>query len=190
MLRSRIMKNRLSPVDTAWLRMEDPTNLMMISGIFMFDEPIDLGELRVLIETRLLKFRRFRQKVLRPPLNFMAPFWVDDPHFDVSAHLHQIALPSPGNQIALQKLTNDLMSTPLDFSKPLWQIHLVEGFGDGCALVCRLHHCIADGIALMRVLLSLTDDPPNVQNGIAPEAADQDGHSSRREATRTPSAAT
>ncbi|HSG18116.1 MAG TPA: hypothetical protein VLE70_17605, partial [Anaerolineae bacterium] len=67
MLRSRIMKNRLSPVDTAWLRMEDPTNLMMISGIFMFDEPIDLGELRVLIETRLLKFRRFRQKVLRPP---------------------------------------------------------------------------------------------------------------------------
>jgi WS/DGAT/MGAT family acyltransferase len=184
------MKNRLSPVDTAWLRMEDPTNLMMISGIFMFDEPIDLGELRVLIETRLLKFRRFRQKVLRPPLNFMAPFWVDDPHFDVSAHLHQIALPSPGNQIALQKLTNDLMSTPLDFSKPLWQIHLVEGFGDGCALVCRLHHCIADGIALMRVLLSLTDDPPNVQNGIAPEAADQDGHSSRREATRTPSAAT
>jgi WS/DGAT/MGAT family acyltransferase len=138
--------------------MEHPTNLMMISGIFMFDEPIDFDELKAVIENRLLRFRRFRQKVAQPPLSFMTPFWIDDPHFDINAHIHRIALPSPGDQAALQRLTNDLMSTPLDFSKPLWQIHLVEGYGEGCALVCRLHHCIADGIALMRVLLSLTDD--------------------------------
>jgi diacylglycerol O-acyltransferase / wax synthase len=154
------IRNRFSPVDTAWLRMEDPTNLMMISGIFMFDEPIELDDLRCLLEKRLLKFRRFRQKVFQPPLRFMTPYWIDDPHFDINAHIHRVALPDPGNQVVLQDLTNDLMSTPLDFSKPLWQIHLVENFGEGCALVCRLHHSIADGIALMRVLLSLTDEGP------------------------------
>ena len=159
---SRIFENRFSPVDTAWLRMEHPTNLMMISGIFMFDEPIEPQALRALIEERLLKFRRFRQKVAQPPLKFMSPVWVDDRHFDIDAHLHRVALPSPGDKIALQELTNDLMSTPLDFSKPLWQMHLVENYGDGCALICRLHHCIADGIALMRVLLSLTDDAAKV----------------------------
>ena len=189
-MRSRIMKNRLSPVDTAWLRMEDPTNLMMISGIFMFDEPIDPEKLRAVIETRLLKFRRFRQKVVQFPLSFMAPIWIDDPYFDIDAHLHRIALPSPGNQAALQALTNDLMSTPLDFSKPLWQIHLVEKFGDGCALVCRLHHCIADGIALMRVLLSLTDDMADGQNGPASETGGQDGHPPRQEKAQTAGAAT
>lgn len=155
---AEFLKNRFSPVDTAWLRMEHPTNLMMISGIFMFDEPIQPQKLRAVIEERLLRFRRFRQKVYQPSLSFMSPVWVDDPHFDIEAHLHHIALPDPGDNIALQELTSDLMSTPLDFSKPLWQIHLVDNYGDGCALVCRLHHCIADGIALMRVLLSLTDE--------------------------------
>jgi WS/DGAT/MGAT family acyltransferase len=137
--------------------MEHPTNLMMISGIFMFDDPLELNDLYDVIEKRLLEFRRFRQKVVQPPLKFLPPRWVDDPHFDIDSHIHRVALPEPGDQAALQQLTNDLMSTPLDFSKPLWQIHLVENFGDGCALICRLHHCIADGIALMRVLLSLTD---------------------------------
>ncbi|UCG23424.1 MAG: wax ester/triacylglycerol synthase family O-acyltransferase [Chloroflexota bacterium] len=170
--------------------MEDPTNLMMISGIFMFDEPIEFESLRAVIEARLLKFRRFRQKVAQPPLSIMAPIWIDDPRFDVDAHLHRIALPSPGNQFALQKLTNDLMSTPLDFSKPLWQIHLVEGFGDGCALVCRLHHCIADGIALMRVLLSLTDDTVEVKNESEPMTADQDGRSSGQDTAPAGGAAT
>jgi WS/DGAT/MGAT family acyltransferase len=176
---SRILENRFSPVDTAWLRMEHPTNLMMISGIFMFDEPIEPRSLRALIEERLLKFRRFRQKVAQPPLKFMSPVWIDDRHFDIDAHIHRVALPAPGDKVALQELTNDLMSTPLDFSKPLWQIHLVENYGDGCALVCRLHHCIADGIALMRVLLSLTDDRAESGGGSNDEDNSQNRQSPR-----------
>jgi diacylglycerol O-acyltransferase len=164
-----LIRNRFSPVDTAWLRMEDPTNLMMISGVFMFDEPLDISVLRQVIEERLLKFQRFRQKVYQPSLKLLSPCWVDDPHFTIDAHLHRIALPAPGDQVALQNLTNDLMSAPLDFSKPLWQLHLVEHYGDGCALVCRLHHCIADGVALMRVLLSLTDAD---SGGSAPDVQD------------------
>ena len=176
---SRILENRFSPVDTAWLRMEHPTNLMMISGIFMFDEPLEPRAVRGLIEKRLLRFRRFRQKVAQPPLKFMSPVWVDDRHFDIDAHIHRVALPAPGDKAALQELTNDLMSTPLDFSKPLWQIHLVENYGDGCALVCRLHHCIADGIALMRVLLSLTDNAAEVGVGDNGDENSQNHQSSR-----------
>jgi len=85
-------------------------------------------------------------------------YWENDPTFDLDAHMHRVALPEPGDQETLQELVNDLMSAPLDFSKPLWHAHLVENYGDGCALVMRLHHCIADGIALMRVLLNFTDE--------------------------------
>jgi WS/DGAT/MGAT family acyltransferase len=142
--------------------MEDPTNLMMITGIFMFDEPLDFLELRETLRTGLLKYDRFRQRVVQPVLPFNPPYWEYDPNFDLDAHLHRIALPSPVNQLALEELVNDFLSIPLDFSKPLWHFHLVENFGDGCALLCRLHHCIADGIALVKVLLDLTDDEPGV----------------------------
>lgn len=151
----------LSPVDAAWFRMEHPTNLMMITGVFMFDQKLDFDDVKHLLEQKMLRFRRFRQRVVQPTLTIFPPYWEDDPDFDIDAHIHRIALPAPGDQTALEALVNDFMSMPLDYSKPLWQFHLVEDFRDGCALLCRLHHCIADGIALMRILLSLTDDEPD-----------------------------
>jgi diacylglycerol O-acyltransferase / wax synthase len=164
---------RLSPVDTAWLRMEDPTNLMMITGIFIFDEPIDFARLQKRIRERVLSYDRFQQRVVVPRLPAKLPFWQDDPHFDLNAHLHRIALPAPGDQDTLQALVNDFMSSPLDYSKPLWQFHLVENYGTGCALLCRLHHAIGDGIALMRVLLTMTDDEPDPP--MAPTETSRDG---------------
>jgi WS/DGAT/MGAT family acyltransferase len=147
--------------------MEDPTNLMMITGIFTFDETIEFQRLKKLLEKRLLRFDRFRQRIIQPYPSIRPAYWEIDPTFNMNAHVHKIALPAPGDQDTLQELVNDFMSSPLDFSKPLWQIHLVENYGNGCALLCRLHHSIADGIALMRVLLALTDDeadPPTTNN--------------------------
>jgi WS/DGAT/MGAT family acyltransferase len=155
----KLKKELLSPVDNAWLRMEEPTNLMMITGVFLFDEPLEMTRLKKVVEERLLSYRRFRQRVVQPTLQ--PAYWEDDPHFDLNAHIHRVALPSPGDQETLQDLINDLMSAPLDFSKPLWHAHLVENYGEGCALIMRLHHCIADGIALMRVLLNFTDETPD-----------------------------
>ena len=160
MKRLKSTKRPLSPVDTAWFRMDEPTNLMMITGIFTFENPISFEELKSILEQRMLHYRRFRQLVIQPKLTLLPPYWQDDPNFNLDAHVHRIALPSPGNQIALQELVNDFMSMPLDYSKPLWQFHLVENFQAGSALICRLHHSIGDGIVLMRVLLSLTDDIP------------------------------
>lgn len=160
---NRSRRAPLSPVDTAWLRMEEPNNLMMITGIFMFDELMDFERLVALVEERLLSYDRFRQRVVQPPFRFRPPYWEDDPNFEISSHLHRIALPAPGDKDTLQALVNDMMSMPLDMRRPLWQIHLVENYGSGCALLCRLHHSIADGIALMKVLLAMTDeeaDPP------------------------------
>lgn len=152
------MSEDMSNVDTAWLRMEQPNNLMMITGVFVFDQPLDFDRFSATLEQRFLCFDRFRQRVVETRRGYR---WEADPHFDIANHLHHIALPAPGDQAALQDLVSDLMSMPLDFSKPLWQFHLVEGYQGGTAWICRLHHCIGDGIGLMRVLLSMADQSPD-----------------------------
>ena len=151
----------LSNVDNAWWRMEHPSNLMMISGVLVFSEPLEYERLRSTLAHGLLRFDRFRQRVAQPKCAWRAPRWEDDPNLDLDYHLKQIALPAPGDQAALQELASQLASTQLDLERPLWQFHLVEGYGEGSALICRLHHCIGDGIALVHVLLSLTTTEPD-----------------------------
>ena len=138
----------LAPVDNAWLRMEDPTNLMMVTGVLIFDQPLSFERVRATIEHRLLCFERFRQRVV---IESGTARWAPDPNFTLSAHIHRIALPAPGDQAALEDLVSDLMSTPLDFTKAPWQYHLIENYGAGCVLLARLHHCIADGLSLIHI---------------------------------------
>jgi diacylglycerol O-acyltransferase len=152
-------RKTLSSVDTAWLRMEDPTNMMMITGVMVFGAPMDYERLMATIEHGLLRFDRFRQRVVRPA--WSALYWAEDPDFDLRYHLQRATLPPPGDQAALQELASVLASRQLDLTKPLWQFHLVEEYGEGCALICRLHHCIGDGLALVHVLLSLTTSEPD-----------------------------
>ncbi|MFQ5436860.1 MAG: wax ester/triacylglycerol synthase family O-acyltransferase, partial [Anaerolineae bacterium] len=151
----------LSHVDAAWLGMEDPTNLMMVTGVLAFKAPLNFDQLRDTIKYRLLKFDRFKMKVMQPRMPLATPYWETDANFDLNAHLHRIALPSPADKSALEEVVSDLLSTPLDYTKPLWQIHYIENYGEGSAILCRLHHSIADGMALMFVLLSLTDMRPD-----------------------------
>jgi diacylglycerol O-acyltransferase / wax synthase len=156
----------LSNVDAAWLRMETSTNLMTITALMTFDEPLDFQQLKTDIEDRLLLFDRFRQKVVHPRLSLLGrPRWVEDEHFALRSHLRRVALPHPGDQGTLQDLVSELMSTPLDYSKPLWQMHVVENYKDGWALVSRIHHCIGDGIALVRLMFSLVDETPEAPPG-------------------------
>ena len=147
----------LNAVDTAWLHMEEPTNLMMVTGVLVFDEVLDFGRLTGLMRERLLKVPRLTQRVVESPIPFTPPRWETDPTFDIRAHFHHVALHPPGDEAALRELVSDLMSTPLDFSKPLWQFHLVEGYRKGCALVGRFHHALGDGVALIKLILSMAD---------------------------------
>ena len=161
-------RERISSVDTAWLRMDRPTNLMMIVGVLMFDGPLDFARLRRTVAARLVApYSRFRQKAL---VETAGAWWEDDPDFDLDAHLHRVALPGRQDQEELQTLVAELASTPLSPAKALWEFHLVEKYDGGAALIMRIHHCIADGIALVGVMLSLTDDRPDAPEPEMPEA--------------------
>jgi WS/DGAT/MGAT family acyltransferase len=147
----------MSTADAAWLHMDRPTNLMVINSVLWFDEPIDWRATKAVLRERLVgPFPRFRQ-IAADGLPGATPHWEDDPHFDLALHVHRRAVPAPGDRRALEELVSDLVAMPLDRSRPLWDVYLLEGYGTGCALLVRMHHAIADGIALGRVLLSLTD---------------------------------
>ncbi len=150
-------KTPMSRVDQAWLRMERPTNLMMITGVMMFETPVPLARLQKVIRERFMAYPRFRQKVVETATG---TFWQDDADFDLDYHVRLAALPGKADKAALERFVSQMASTPLDKSKPLWQFDLVEKYGGGSALVARIHHCYADGIALVQVLLSMTDAEP------------------------------
>jgi diacylglycerol O-acyltransferase / wax synthase len=151
------MAERMNPVDAAWLQLEEPTSLMVITAVLWFDEPVDFERLSRRVAERLVEpHPRFRQRAVPGGL-LNAPRWEDAPDFRLEAHLRRTWLPPPADASALAPHVGASMSTPLDASRPLWELHLFEGYGAGSALLVRVHHAIADGIALGRVLLSLTD---------------------------------
>jgi WS/DGAT/MGAT family acyltransferase len=164
---------RMSRVDTAWLRMDNDVNLMMIVGVWLLEPGIALAALRERVESKLLKYARFRQCAVP---DMAGASWVEDRAFDIEAHVVPATLaPAPGQseQQALQALCGELASTALDPRRPLWQFHLIEHYAGGSALIARIHHCIADGIALISVMMSITDggaDPPQRQPREAEEA--------------------
>jgi WS/DGAT/MGAT family acyltransferase len=139
--------------------MEDPTNLMMITGVLVFGAPIDFERLKDTFQHGLLGFDRFRQRIIQGTCG--GYYWEEDPDLDIGYHVQRATLPSPGDQRALQELVSVMASIQLDLSRPLWQFHLVNDYEGGSALICRLHHCIGDGLALVHVLLSLTDSGPD-----------------------------
>jgi diacylglycerol O-acyltransferase len=144
----------MSSVDTAWLRMDRPSNLMMICGVLIFGEHLTLARLKATLSDRFLRFKRFRQRALHAPTG---AYWADDRKFDIGAHVRRVKLRGAAGKTELETLVSELMATPLDPSKPMWQFHLVEGYEGGSAVVVRIHHCYADGIALIQVMLSMTD---------------------------------
>ncbi len=168
---------RMSRVDTAWLRMDNDVNLMMIVGVWMLTPAITIEALRERIADKLLKYDRFKQRAVADAMGAM---WVADDNFDLERHVVQIHLaPKPGQseRAALQLLCGELATTPLDARRPLWQFHLIDDYEGGSALIARIHHCIADGIALISVMMSITDggaDPPKRRKREA-AAADADG---------------
>ncbi len=173
---SIMSREHMSSADAAWLHMDRPTNLMIVHAVLWFEEPLDWSRVEQILGSRLVgEFPRFRQRVVESRLPLDTPAWEEDPAFALEAHLHRVALPAPGDSLALQKLIADAMTVPLDHSQALWQVHMIDGYGSGCAMLFRMHHCMADGIAMARVLLSLGDDV--VEAGIAPKGQETHGGS-------------
>ena len=151
---------RMSKVDTAWLRMDSASNLMMIVGVWTLKPQVSYDALNERVESTLLKFRRFKQRVVE---DSAGATWVDDKSFDISKHIVIEKLPKVTKgqeQAALQDRVAELAMQPLDPRRPLWQLHLVEDYDGGSVLIVRIHHCIADGIALIAVSMSMVDGGP------------------------------
>jgi diacylglycerol O-acyltransferase len=156
-------RERISHVDTAWLRMDRPTNLMQIVGVMIFDGRLDFPRFRRTVEARLLRYRRFRQNA---SIEGNRAWWVDDRNFDIDTHIKHALLPFPGGTAELQHYVAEQASTPLNPHRPLWEFNVVEMETGDSALVARIHHSIADGIALIGVMHSLTDGHANAPEGI------------------------
>jgi diacylglycerol O-acyltransferase len=155
--------DRLSPLDSSFLHVEDANSHMHIGSVAIFEgPPPPYDDMRAMVEGKLALVPRYRQKVRFVPLALGRPLWVDDPHFNLAYHLRHTALPPPGADHELRNLTGRVMSQQLDRSKPLWEMWMVEGLGAGrWALLSKVHHCMVDGVSgtdLLTVILDTRRD--------------------------------
>jgi diacylglycerol O-acyltransferase len=144
---------RMGSVDRAWLRMDDPANLMIVNTLILLAEPLSRTQLRELVHERLAWIRRMRLQVER---GRMWDRWAERP-LELDLHLREHLLPNDGDEASLRALVGELISTPLSLTRPLWELHVIQQDGRGSAILARVHHSVGDGLALLLVLLSLTD---------------------------------
>ena len=154
--------DQLTTLDAGFLHAEDSDHhvSLAIGGLAVLEGPApDHQSLISTLAHRISHCPRFAQRLQTRPFDIGAPHWVDDPDFDLSHHLRRIALPQPGSDAELFRLVADVMSWRLDRSRPLWEIWVIEGLPDGqWAMLMKVHHCIADGIAAAHMLAGLSDD--------------------------------
>lgn len=160
------MPPRLSALDASFLYLEEATTPMHVGGVAIFERPgagFDYDRLVDLVEQRIALVPRYRQKVRHVPGNIARPVWVDDQDFDVAYHVRRSALPKPGSDKALAELVARLMSRPLDHTRPLWEMYLVEGLaGNRTAVITKTHQAMVDGISAIdigQVILDVSPDP-------------------------------
>ncbi len=152
--------DRLSPQDSTFLYVENELNHMAIAALGIFEGPAPgQDEIEEMVESKLDLVSRYRQRVRFVPLDLGRPVWCDDPHFQLRYHVRHTALPSPGSEEQLCTLVGRVMSQQLDRSKPLWEMWVVEGLEDGgWAILLKLHHCLADGVAATDLLSVILDE--------------------------------
>jgi len=151
------MGQRLTPLDAAFLQVEDAENRMQLAGMLLFsgDAP-DFEEFRRVVGERVLGLPHFTERLAVSPLGFTRPRWVDDPAFEFGYHVTRTALPAPGGQSEIEAHIESMTAAPLDLRRPLWEIGLVEGLAEGgFAISLKVHHCMVDGLSIIDVFTAL-----------------------------------
>src|SRR5438105_14584 len=163
---------RLSSLDSLFLELEDRTTHMHVGAVAVFDgKAPPYRDFLQLIDARLHQVPRYRQRVQFVPFKQGRPVWVDETQFDLEYHVRHTALPAPGGDEELKKLAGRLFSQALDRDKPLWEMWLVEGLGDGrFAILSKTHHCMLDGISGVDLATVLMDSEPSSMPPPAPSA--------------------
>ena len=175
-----VLSRRLSGIDAAFLYLERKEIPLNIACVAIFDGPIPFREFVANIDSKLDLIPRYRQLAVPPPFNLGYPTWEYDPNFHIKRHIFRVRLDAPGGEAELEALAGRLLSQVLDRGKPLWEVHIVEGLKDGRgALIARIHHALADGVAgaaLLRIMLDPTPEgshairKPRARPAAAPRA--------------------
>src|SRR6478609_8803477 len=165
---------RLSGLDASFLYLETPAQLMHVCGVIVLDpstmpDGYTFEAFRDEIDRRVRDVPEFTRRLRKVPLGLDHPIWVHDRHFDIDRHVHRLALPSPGGPAELAELTSHLAGLPLDRSRPLWEMWVIEGYDgahahDSVVVFMKMHHATVDGVSgsnLLSHLCSLeADEPP------------------------------
>ena len=155
-----VVSNRLTPLDTWFLRNETATCPMHVGSVMVFEAPDDEHDHARLVEhisERIAGFPRYRQRVREVPGGLADPVWIDDPAFDVTYHVRRSALPQPGSLEQLEELVARIMPRLLDRDRPLWEVYLVEGLADErFAIITKTHPALVD--VATGVAATLSDD--------------------------------
>ncbi|HEX6665655.1 MAG TPA: wax ester/triacylglycerol synthase family O-acyltransferase [Solirubrobacterales bacterium] len=154
--------DRLTSFDTSFLANEKANGHMAIGAVLVCEgEAPQADDFLAHINSRVHQLPRLRQRLLNPPLGLGTPFWVDHAEFDIHRHLRRISLPAPGDEAQFRALVGELLAPPLDRSKPLWELIVVEGFAENrFAIVYKTHHAMADGISAVDIGMLLFDVEP------------------------------
>jgi len=167
----RYAYDRLSALDHSFLALERPNAYMHVASTMIYeagplrteDGGIDADRFRKLVASTLHRIPRYRQKLAWIPVEGH-PVWVDDPDFSLDYHVRHTALPRPGSEEQLKRLSSRIMQQHLDRDRPLWEMWVVEGLeGDRFALISKVHHCMIDGVSgvdLMKILMSASPEQP------------------------------
>ncbi|MEP9363956.1 wax ester/triacylglycerol synthase family O-acyltransferase [Nocardioides sp. CN2-186] len=162
------MSERLRPRDVALLAEESPSTPMHNTTVEIFEpgsSGFDYARLVELVQERISFVPRYRQRVQSVPGRMANPVWVDDEHFDIGYHVRRSALPRPGSLDQLRELVSRIVSRPLDRSRPLWEIYVVEGLADGqVALLSKSHLVLVDGIETVDLTQGLLDTSPDAKH--------------------------
>ncbi|GAA4719458.1 wax ester/triacylglycerol synthase family O-acyltransferase [Nocardioides conyzicola] len=173
--------DRLSGLDASFLYLETPAQLMHVCGVIVLDPSTMPGgysfeAFRAEIDRRVRDVPEFTRRLRKVPLGLDHPVWVHDRHFDIDRHVHRLALPSPGSAAELSELTSHFAGLPLDRSRPLWEMWVIEGYEDDKVVVfMKMHHATVDGVSgsnLLSHLCSLEPDQPPM----APAEPQDRGH--------------
>src|SRR6201992_2562886 len=166
---------RLSGLDASFLYLETPAQPLHVCSILELDTSTTPGgytfdRLRDELAVRSKAMPQFREKLADTPFNLDHPVWVDDNNFDVNRHLHRIGLPPPGGRAELAEICGHIASLPLDRTRPLWEMWVIEGVagtnaqeGGRLAVMTKVHHAGVDGVTganLMSQLCSTEPDAP------------------------------
>ncbi len=153
---------QVSGYDAAFLYAESATSPMHVATLNIVEGSLKYEDFKEIIASKLHLIPKFRQRLLKVPMNLDYPYWVDDPNFDLDLHLNRMKLPDPSNWETLRYLTSKLFSASLDLRRPLWSVHFIEGIDEiaqvpkgSVAIVTKVHHVMIDGssgVGIMGVL--------------------------------------